>query len=280
MEVENQIIKDKIEHALRDPHTKRRALIDFSTSFSIICLDNEESNMLATKIIKIMELPISLEVSETKVKQVFAQYTVSGKPFIQCIACRFAGRAELICEQLLPFLKHIKGRIIDYGAGNGQVSQLLHDEAGLDIEGVDVRDFRLCRVTVPIKLFDGYHVDAPDGYYEAGLMTNVAHHEKENDRIIEELARIIRHKLVVIETVPAGSTPQEIEKDRGRTFLNDALWNRYFWDANIPVPGTYDTPEGWIAKFQKHGWRVVRSISLGIDQPVVRDIHHLFVFQK
>lgn len=221
-----------------------------------------------------------MEESEQKARELFEKNTVNGKPFTDSIFAKFTGRAELIYNQVARYFEGVKGKIIDYGAGDGQVTQLLQDKARLDIEGVDVRDFHASTTTVPIKVFDGHHVAVPDGYYEAGLMTNVAHHEKDNEKIIEELTRIIHHRLVVIETVPTGSTPEEVQKDLGRTFLNDALWNRYFQNANIPVPGTYETLSGWIFRFQKHGWRIVESIDLGIDQQMVQDIHHLLVMEK
>ena len=225
-------------------------------------------------------LPFSLENPSTVLWNLLCLLSVNGKPFTAQIFEKFTGRAELIYSQVEKYFSGTKGAVIDWGAGDGQVTQLLHDKLKLNIEGVDVRDFRAQTTTVPIKIFDGHHVSVADGYYEMGLMTNVAHHEKDNEKIIEELTRIIKRRLVVIETVPTGSTYEEVEADRGRTFLNDALWNRYFQNANIPVPGTYETPEGWILRFQKHGWKVIQSIDLGIDQPMVQDIHHLLVLEK
>jgi hypothetical protein len=280
IKTENEIIKEKLEMYLSDPETRQKTLDDFTKSFSIVGLDEESAIALAEQIIEIMELPISMEESEKKGRELFDQHSIDGKPFIDCITEKFSGRAERIYEQVSPYFEDIHGKVIDYGAGNGQVTQLLHDKSGLDIEGVDVSDFRAPGVTIAIKIFDGKHTSMPDDYYEAALMTNVAHHEKDNERIIEELTRIVNRRLVIIETVPAGETPEEIEKDRGRTFLTDTLWNRYFWNANIPVPGTYETPEGWIARFQKHGWKIVKSMDLGIDQPVVQDVHHLLILEK
>lgn len=280
MKSESEIIKQKMERALSDTTTKEKTLNDFSKTFSLIGLDKERSDILAQEIIQIMESPISLEESEQKARKLFQKNILNDKPFAEQIFQKFTGRAELIYSQVSKYFANSTGKVIDWGAGDGQVTQLLHDKSGLDIEGIDVRDFRAKTTSVPIKIFDGHHVSVPDGYYEMGLMTNVAHHEKDNEKIIEELTRIIRHRLVVIETVPTGTTLEEIEADRGRTFLNDALWNRYFQNANIPVPGTYETPEGWIVRFQKHGWKVVESIDLGIDQPMVQDIHHLLVLEK
>jgi SAM-dependent methyltransferase len=280
MKTEAEIIKQKMEVSLSDLVTKEKTFKDFSKTFYLIGLDQESSDTLAQQIIEVMASPVSLEESERKARDLFKKNIVDGKPFTDRIFEKFTGRAELIYDQVQGYFGDISGKVIDYGAGDGQVTQLLHDNLNLSTDGVDVRDFRASSTTVPIRIFDGHNVPVADEYYEAGLMTNVAHHEKDNEKIIKELTRIIKHRLVLIETVPAGSTVEEVEADRGRTFLNDALWNRYFQNANIPVPGTYETPEGWISRFQKHGWKVIESIDLGIDQPMVQDIHHLLVLEK
>ncbi len=86
----------------------------------------------------------------------------------------------------------VEGRVVDYGAGDGQVTQKLHDMLGLDIDGYDVRLYPAPNVTIPMATFDGGHVNVPDGSYEAAVMTNVAHHERNNEIILQELSRIVK----------------------------------------------------------------------------------------
>jgi ubiquinone/menaquinone biosynthesis C-methylase UbiE len=280
IERENKVIKDRAERALSDQETREKVLSDFTTSFTYVGLPKEKAEELSRRVIDVIASPVPMKESEAEVRKIFEDYPLNGKSFIENVTEKFTGRAELIHEQVAPYLKDAKGKIIDYGAGNGQVTQLLHDNEGLDIEGVDVSDFRFPGVTIPITIYNGHHVAVPDQNYEAAVMTNVAHHEKDNEKILEELTRIVKNRLVVIETVPIGKTDEEIEKDRERTFMTDVFWNRYFWDANIPVPGTYETPKGWEERFGRHGWKILESRNLGVDQPIVQDTHHLLVMEK
>ena len=122
-------------------------------------------------------------------------------------------------------------------------------------------------------------------------MTNVAHHEPENQLVLAELARIIRPggRLIVIETVPEDKTEEALEI----TFLNDYFYNRILHCADIAVPGTYETLEGWIGRFDDVGFeldlledvddpllRESNPFPLGYDQPTIRDLHALYVFRR
>ena len=111
-------------------------------------------------------------------------------------------------------------------------------------------------------------------------LPNVLHHDPDNERILKDLNDIVTHRLIVIETVPEADSEDDAKKDWGRMLLNDALWNRFFNYANIPVPGTYEIPVNWIKRFEKYGLRCIHSEDLGFDQPTIQDRHHLFVFKK
>lgn len=160
------------------------------------------------------------------------------------------------------------------------MTQILHDELDLNIEGVDVRLYKASNINVPIKLFNGNHVDVADKEYGSGLLTNVLHHEKENEKILNELDRIIKNKLVILETVPVGQTEEDMERDKDRTFMNDYLYNRLFHSADVPAPGTFETPQKWIERFSQHGWQLENEKDLGFDQPTIKDRHYLLVFKK
>jgi SAM-dependent methyltransferase len=202
-----------------------------------------------------------------------------GQNVFQLIQAGLEQRFEIIIRQLHPHISDL-GKTIDYGCGSGTLSQMLSDRYGIDIEGVDVRDFRAETVSIPVILFDGYRVPVADKHYDSAILTNVIHHEIENEKILEELDRIVQKKLVIIETVPEAVDEASAKKDWGRMIMNDALWNRFFNYANIPVPGTYEIPANWIKRFEKYGWECTHSKDLGFDQPTIQDRHHQFVFQR
>ena len=277
-------MKDRIEGALASPEVREQVAGDFAYTFRQLGLNQTEAGALCEEIFLRLGEPKSLDLIEQEILSRFSQITVGeespGKNLIEVLHTKLADRAKIIFEQVKDYLEGLKGKVLDFGAGDGQVTQLLKDELGLDIYGADVRNYKEKHATVPFMQFDGHRLPVVDGTFEAGLMTNVAHHEKFNQRILDELSRTVTDKLVIIETVPVGASEEEIATDRERTFMNDYLYNRLFHNADVPVPGTYETPEGWKSRFSSLGWALEEEKNLGIDQPTIKDTHHLLVFKR
>jgi hypothetical protein len=63
--------------------------------------------------------------------------------------------------------------------------------------------------------------------------------------------------------------------------MNDYLYSRLLRDPalDIPVPGTYETAEGWTRRIKAHGWRNTHSQALG-KNPLIQNDHHLLVFER
>ncbi len=281
-----EIIKARLDKVVQNPEIREMVAVDYSYTFHELGLSTEEARTLAEKVIGMIAEAKTLKEAETNIRATFETTRVGEHNFFELIQAGLGDRVRKIVDQVSPFLIGVGGKVFDYGMGAGEVTQKLKDELNLDIEGGDVRDFRSPEVTVPYVLLSsspdesGRIVDVEDKHYEAAVVTNVIHHERVNENILRELERIVGKKLVIIETVPVGNTPEEIAKDHERTFANDTLWNRFFNYADIPVPGTYETPQDWIKRFEKHGWRTTHSEDLGYDQKSIHDVHHLLVFER
>ncbi|MDD4989478.1 MAG: methyltransferase domain-containing protein [Candidatus Pacebacteria bacterium] len=282
---ELRVMKERIESALHDREVRENTANDFIYTFEQLGLDKQESKELTAKIFEKMASSSRLDSIEQDILQDFKNIKVGDKNLVQILEEKLEKRAEIIFGQLKKYLKVLDpdSKGIDYGAGDGQVTQLIHDRLGFDdIEGYDPREYKRPGVKVPIHKFDGGNTGVPDGNFDFAVMTNVAHHEKDNEKILDELTRIVKSggRLVILETVPVGDTPEEIKKDHERTFMNDYLYNRLFHNADVPVPGTFEIPSKWIERFEKKGWRLVHSENLGVDQPTIKDTHHLLVFER
>jgi ubiquinone/menaquinone biosynthesis C-methylase UbiE len=273
-------MKKRINEAMVDEEILKKVTGDFEYTFSQLGLDQESSRDIVQEIFKRLREDRSLDIIEQEVLKSFEILKVGGKNVIEILHQRLSDRAGIIFSQIRPYLNGISGKVLDFGAGDGQVAQKVHDELGVDISGYDVRSYVVPNVNIPIKEFNGEHIDVPDEYFEVAVVTNVLHHEKNNQKVIDELSRVVRGRLVIIETVPVGETEESIKKDRERTFMNDYLYNRLFHNADVPVPGTYETSEGWIKRFEMSGWKLKHSESLGFDQPTIKDVHHLLVFER
>lgn len=281
-EKESSVIKERIKHSLENEQTQLKVISDFKHTFEQIGLTPAKAQNLCNTIITLLKSNESLSEIENQVYKKFEACEVenSGANLIEVLSEKLKDRADRIVKQISPYLENTGGKVIDYGAGDGQVAQLLHDQAGLDIEGVDIRLYKNANVSIPLVEFDGNHVNIGNKNYETAILTNVLHHEENKEKILDELDRIIQHKLVIIETVPEGDTEDQMEEDKDRTFMNDYLYNRLFHNADIPVPGTYETPKKWKEIFESRGWKLVEEKDLGVDQPIIKDRHYLFVFEK
>jgi len=281
---ELRVMKKRIERSLGDAETRAKVESDFSYTFEQLCLSTLEAKELCARVFALLKSDKPLPEIEAEALRIFESITLpvgdGEQNLIEILHEKLKDRAERIATQVKPYLTDVTGKTIDYGAGDGQVTQILHDELNLNIEGVDVRLYTASNVKVPITLFNGSNVNVADGTYEAALLTNVLHHEEANERILEELDRIVRRKLVILETVPAGETEEAMEHDKDRTFMNDYLYNRLFHNADVPVPGTFEIPKKWIERLTQHGWKLVYQEDLGFDQPTIKDRHYLLVFEK
>ncbi|MBP6866140.1 MAG: class I SAM-dependent methyltransferase [Candidatus Pacebacteria bacterium] len=275
----NQLLLARLQNSLSKNSTFVKVKKDFEKTFERLGIDPTETTPFATGILQFIRTAGTIEEAETNIKQLFTTRHFNGKNVFELIQAGLQERFEIIFNQLRPHLKDV-GNAIDYGCGSGTLTQMLYDRCGISIEGVDVRDFRAKTVSIPVRLFDGYSVPVSDKHYECAVLTNVIHHEADNEKILLELNRIVSRKLVIIETVPEADDEKTAAEDWGRMLLNDTLWNRFFNYANIPVPGTYEIPSNWIKRFEKYGWKCIHSEDLGFDQPTIQDRHHLLVFER
>ncbi len=275
----NRKLLQALHGSLATDEAKEKIKKDFSKTFTSLGVPHDASEGLAISVLAYIMAAKTLEQAEQTVRVLFEECHYDSKTVFAMIQDGLQQRFEIIYDQIEPFMKNA-GFTLDYGCGSGILTQMLNDRLSLDIEGCDVRDFKHDSVTVTVKRMNGCSVHVPDKYYDCAVLTNVIHHEAENEKILQELDRIVSDKLVIIETVPEGATEEDAKKDWGRMLLNDALWNRFFNYADIPVPGTYETPDNWIRRFAKYGWRCTRTKDLGFDQPTIQDRHHLLVFER
>lgn len=92
---------------------------------------------------------------------------------------------------------------VDYGTWHWEIAKLGLDKYQWNILSLDVIDYRLKYTKdVPFKLFDWYNIPWKE-VFDYWILTNVAHHEKDNEKIIEELSHRVLETLIVIETVPS-----------------------------------------------------------------------------
>ncbi|MGH7429035.1 MAG: class I SAM-dependent methyltransferase [Candidatus Methylomirabilaceae bacterium] len=161
--------------------------------------------------------------------------------------------AAMEAAAVAPFL--VGRRMLDLGAGEGYVARELHSLAGVWICSVDVGAFR--RVAVPYATYDGSRLPFNDDAFDTSLMLLTLHHCGEPEAVLDEVLRVTRRRLIVIESV---------YRNRLEQFWLDRLdgWlNGYRHGGAMSVPCLFSTPEEWMRLFTSRGLRVVETRWLG-----------------
>lgn len=302
---EYERILGKMEHMLTDTKLLDAARADSVFTFEKLGLTTPEARQLFDYIVGQFTDQRENRTLQQIEDAIFARFEatdVGGQTLVACLDQALASRAKLIASQVAPHLSTNDG-ILDMGTGDGGVSyELAHQ--GYRIDGaVDVTDYRKPapdgQKPLPFQQYDGEHLPFEHQRFAQAVMTNVAHHagetdnaaggSKSNEPTLRELCRVTKNRIVVIETIP---DPDKIKTDGlecayERTRWNDYLYNRLFHArvnggtvrTDIPVPGRYETAEGWVERFRTLGWRTSTIEHLRYDQESIRDYHILYVFE-
>lgn len=275
-------MQERIRHTLDDRHTFDNYVPALNRMLNYIGLEATRSPAMCSFILRNLVDNRPLNLIEKQLHQTLQQTIVDPSTncsFIDAIGPKLAGRGQLIFRQIEPYLRDMRGKeILDFGAGGGLVTAEIRSKISPHTVGIDVRPYG-----DGIIQYDGRHAPFASDSFDCIVVTNVFHHEKDNQQCLDEVHRLLKPggKLIVIETVPTGSTEEEAQKDLGRTFLIDFTYNRLFNDADIPVPGTFETALGWTRRFAESGFEKPDVIvHLGFDQEIVPDWHVLYVVHK
>lgn len=178
-------------------------------------------------------------------------------------------RANRIIDGFESFVE--KGEsFLSVGDGDGCVAERTIHRCGLVPQGLDVKvDIKYQRSTeVPLDYYDGTKMPYADNSFDVVAAIFVLHHCNEADKVLAEMARVARKKVIIIEDVYKTFFGKWI------VCAMDYIGNR-FVSSDVNMPFHFNTVSGWEKEFAKHSLKIERSNRLKILRfyPIK---HHVF----
>lgn len=147
------------------------------------------------------------------------------------------------------FAEHIKPKmkILDYGAGSGQISEYLVQKFDTKMALVDVVDYNKTKLKL-IK-FDGKKLPFKDNSFDLTLIIFVLHHSNYPIEILNEVKRV-SEKIIIIEDTPKNG-------------FERTAWHFWDWLLNLGhnVSMTYSAKKEneWIEIFKKLNLKMIKK---------------------
>ena len=153
----------------------------------------------------------------------------------QVIRPIYEHRARWTYRRLRKWIRP-EDRVLDIGAGDCRVDELLQRKTGCQVTPVDVEDFNT--TALPLVMFDGTRLPFDDQSFDVALIVFVLHHAEDPRAVLAEARRVTRRHVIVFEDV------------------NQTGWDRWTfrgfhrlleWSERISLPHHELSPEQWSA---------------------------------
>lgn len=190
----------------------------------------------------------------------------------------YDARRRALVNAILPHLRP-GDRLLDVGCGNGTLAHAIATAPdapeGIHAEGLESHPRG--GEPIPVTAYDAERFPFDDDTFDAVLVADVLHHDRDPERVLRECARVTRRALIVKDHQIAGPLAQP------RIALID-------WAANAPygVPCLfrYNTPDEWDRVPDRLGMTVdARPPGMDLYPPVLnllfgRRLQYFAVYRK
>lgn len=231
-----------------------------------------------------------------------ANKIINAENITQKIPDRLTIRATLKANYIMPYL--LDGNMLDYGCGDGQVSQIIAENKGIAATLTDVYQHKNVKDTgLPFKMFkQGEKAPFADAEFSNVLAITVFHHSSNPAQSIKDVARITKPggRVIVVESVFGVDgkqlPPKEQQKIAGYIHLSaeqqrllnvffDHFYNRILFyspnpETKVNVPFNFNTPDNWKQIFDQNGLKQEEVVHLGLDQQIAPEYHTLHILRK
>ncbi|WP_287584391.1 class I SAM-dependent methyltransferase [Candidatus Borrarchaeum sp.] len=160
-------------------------------------------------------------------------------------------------------------KILDLGAGDGLLALEIKKQLKKEVVLVDIVDYNY--TDLPLILYNPEEkIPLADEEVGTTILYTVLHHASDPEHLLKEATRITKKRLVIIEGY--------IEEDdiRVTNSFFDWFYNRVIGDEDINVPLNFLRIKEWEKILKSHGFDIIETIYLGINEPVVPE-HQILI---
>jgi SAM-dependent methyltransferase len=209
-----------------------------------------------------------------------------GKIVPSILRAALDGRAKKIAQQISPYL--LGKRILDLGCGDGMVMNFVEGKE-YEVKLADVSNYVDHRINYPFTLLRAPKLKDIACVFDTVLLLTVLHHSSDPEDVVEGLSSLKANRIIVIESVleiPSSSSPlacllakHDFEIHLAFAIFADWFYNRVLHE-DVLVPYNLGTVADWHKLFHRYGYYPILSENLGIDQPLVPEVHQLLVYER
>jgi ubiquinone/menaquinone biosynthesis C-methylase UbiE len=177
-------------------------------------------------------------------------------------------RARWSARRLLPWIRP-GDRVLDIGAGDCRVAELLARRGGCEVVPVDVEDYNT--TPMALTLFDGRELPFDDDSFDAVLLLFVLHHAEDVEAVLREACRVCRRSVIVFEDLNLNWLDRLVFRGFHRLL---------YWSEKIPRPHREWTPDQWQGLARRTGLSARAAEPLGRQLGPLASRHIAFVWEK
>ncbi len=141
----------------------------------------------------------------------------SSNPLFFKMRCLVDLQLGTIAAFLRPELGQFRGRVLDVGAGESPWREWLPVEChyhGIDIE--NAQEYGMSANRPDITYYDGGEMPFPDAFFDGAMCVEVLEHTAEPERLLSEIARVLKNGAPLLITVPWSARRHHIPHDYHR----------------------------------------------------------------
>ena len=195
-------------------------------------------------------------------------------------------RAKQIAQQISPYL--VGRNVLDLGCGDGMIMHFV-EKNEYEVQLADINNYVDHRISYPFTLLRVPKLKDINGIFDTVLLLTVLHHSSTPEDVIEGLPHLKAKRIIVIESVLEIPTPTSplaclLAKQNFEVRLNFAVFADWFYNRvfhkDVSVPYNFGTVADWHRLFGRHGYSPILSETLGIDLPLIPEVHQLLIYER